>query len=110
MLGSWQNTSDSTIETWVKFKEGLHGCSHLKTKAGDTLEQMYINNNIFTAIPKGQTVTEFKLVTEKSNYLRFENPEHDFPKFIEYYVIADSLTATIGDKTNTIKFKFVKIM
>ena len=109
MLGSWQNTSDSTIETWDKTKEGLRGYSHFKHKPDDTLEQMYIKNSTFVAIPYRQTATEFKLVAKKSNYLRFENPKHDFPKFIEYYAIADSLIATIGDNKNTMVFKFIKI-
>jgi hypothetical protein len=109
MLGSWQSTSDYTIETWGKTKEGLHGYSHFKHKPADTLEQMYIKDSTFLAIPNGQTTTEFKLVAEKLNYLRFENPKHDFPKFIEYYAIADSLIATIGDNKNTMVFKFIKI-
>ncbi len=39
---------------------------------------------VYSAYPSGQTPTDFTVTHLSSDALRVENPEHDFPKKIEY--------------------------
>jgi hypothetical protein len=49
-----------------------------------------------TAIHDGQPPTPFKLTASGADWARFENPEHDFPKRIEYRRVSSGLHAEIA--------------
>ncbi|MFK7957633.1 MAG: DUF6265 family protein [Lysobacterales bacterium] len=51
---------------------------------------------VYLAQPGGRTATAFSRVTEGSQWVRFENLQHDYPQYIEYRREGASLTATIG--------------
>ena len=65
------------------------GFEHLRLLArGDTL--------VYTAIPSGQTETDFRSTIVSADSLVFENRAHDFPQRISYRRIgADSLAARV---------------
>jgi hypothetical protein len=50
----------------------------------------------YIAQPGGRPPTYFKLTRSEPNYARFENPQHDFPQYVEYRREGDRLTAGIG--------------
>lgn len=50
----------------------------------------------YSAHPSGQDPTDFQATEVSTQRLRFENPEHDFPRAIEYERTSlDSLTARV---------------
>ena len=53
----------------------------------------------YWARPGGAKETPFKMTKATENHVVFENPDHDFPKRIEYRLDGDELTAQIsGDE------------
>ena len=64
-----------------------------------------------TALHDGQPPTAFGLTASGEGWARFENPEHDFPKRIEYRRVSSGLHAEIagpgkGGKEAVIPFEF----
>lgn len=64
----------------------------------------------YVAQPGGQAPTRFKRSAGGEQWVRFENPEHDFPQRIEYRRSGDQLVASIsgpgdGGKEMTIPFE-----
>ena len=50
----------------------------------------------YLAQPEGRAPTVFKLTASGENWVRFENPQHDFPTRIEYRREGDLLNAEIA--------------
>jgi hypothetical protein len=50
----------------------------------------------YVATPSGQTETRFRGVAVTDTSFRVEDPEHDFPQFIEYTLGGDSIVARAG--------------
>jgi hypothetical protein len=81
--GAMLGASRTVVGTAVRESEYLR-----ISASGDTL--------IYTAIPSGQTATQFRTTSTSSTPIVFENPAHDFPQRIIYRrVSADSLVARI---------------
>jgi hypothetical protein len=65
----------------------------------------------YVAIHEGQPPTAFRLTASGAHWARFENPQHDFPKRVEYRRIESGLRAEIAGpgkngKETTIQFEF----
>jgi hypothetical protein len=60
----------------------------------------------FTATVEGQAPVVFTETQRSDRRLRFENPDHDFPKSIEYVRKDSMLTATVSNETRTLHFTF----
>jgi len=71
-------------------------------KAGKTrnFEFMRIESRegaiVFVSVLEGQPPTVFRLTASGTNWARFENPQHDFPKRIEYRRTGSTLHAEIA--------------
>lgn len=66
---------------------------------------------IFQARPSGQDAAEFRMQAQSDSSVRFANPAHDFPKWIQYESRAggDSLVARIGGvKEQTMEFPYAR--
>ena len=50
----------------------------------------------YIAIHDGQPPTPFKLTASGADWARFENPQHDFPKRVEYRRVSSGLHAEIA--------------
>lgn len=50
----------------------------------------------YVAVPGGEPATAFKLTASGPDWARFENPQHDFPKRVEYRRTAEGLHAEIA--------------
>lgn len=102
--GCWQAGDDgsTTIEMWLPPDGGLmvgasrtvangraRGWEHLRLRADG--EQL-----VYTAIPSGQTETDFRSTVVSDSSFTVENLEHDFPQRITYRrADPDAMTARI---------------
>lgn len=89
-------------EVWLPAHGGrLHGVSRMtKGEAVASFEFLRIEAvdgvPIYFAQPGGRTATAFKRTEGGADWVRFENPDHDFPQRIEYRRNGDRLHAEIS--------------
>ena len=118
LQGTWKVENNETYEHWDKINDNnLKGFSY-KTKDGKMVvtEYLEIKRNdkdvIYTATVLNQNQgigIDFKLTQSDSLY-SFENPSHDFPKFIRYQSISENkITATVGTEEDNFILVFQKI-
>jgi len=121
-LGKWENkTPEGTFsEEWkVENDSVYYGKSHYIVKNDtiftETIKLIQSKNNVFyivTTIPpqNGVEPVSFKLTSSTTDYLVFENPEHDFPKKITYKLVnKDSMYAEISGDGKSQGFPFKKV-
>ena len=68
-------------------------------------------NNVFyyvAEVPGNSEPTRFEVTVLRQNYLKCENPTHDFPKEIIYERDGERLTAIIADGQKRMSFAFRK--
>jgi len=119
VLGKWQKTDSITkktsIENWSKISEteltGI-GCT-LKGKDTVFVEKLKIitksNELYYVADVKENTEpTLFKITLVTKTGFVCENPQHDFPKKIEYKLTKKHLTVIISDEKKKVNFEFDK--
>ena len=120
-LGRWENkTTEGTFsEEWKKENDSLLLGKSFFIKENDTLFSETVRleqqkNDLFyiVSVPNQneEKPVEFKLTSSTSDYLVFENPEHDFPKKITYKLVnKDSLYAEISGDGKSQGFPFKKL-
>jgi hypothetical protein len=64
---------------------------------------------VYIALPGGRGETAFPATKVEKNRLRFENPEHDDPKVIEYRLEADGTLVTRVEGTHTEEVKLRRV-
>lgn len=92
LAGHWEGERDGRVteEVWLAPAGGfLLGMNRTVSKAGKgQFEFLRIEERpdgiVYVASPSGQATTDFPLVEAHDGYALFENPEHDFPKSVEY--------------------------
>jgi hypothetical protein len=124
VLGEWISESSESIsyENWVKINDTLLRGKSFTIKKNDTIfsesiSLLQINGELFY-IPTVNDQNDglpvkFKLVSNLSDDMEFENTLHDFPQKIIYHnYMNDSLWARIegftNDKFKSINFRFGK--
>lgn len=109
LAGCWIQQSDTRQydEQWMAPAGGtMLGMSRTvtrgKTSGWEYLQLREEGADIFyVATPSNQAQTRFKLTDARDGFLRFENPEHDFPQVITYTRRDDgSLLAQISGPMN----------
>ncbi|MEQ9468522.1 MAG: DUF6265 family protein [Ekhidna sp.] len=119
MVGSWerQNTRPGTtaFESWKKTKEGYKGMG-VSTKEADTsfVEKLRIIEKegaiyYVADVSSNAEPTYFKVTSVSKNGFVCENPEHDFPKKIEYTLEGNQMTAVISAGEQKMGFVFKKV-
>ncbi|QGX38406.1 DUF6265 family protein [Permianibacter aggregans] len=121
LTGHWCGGSgDEQIEEyWLAPKGGISlGISRtLRSGKIASFEYMRIAASAdavhFIAQPGGGKPVAFKRTASGADWVRFENPEHDFPRLIEYRHDGNSLTAEIAGpgkdgKTMAIPFAYTR--
>lgn len=102
LSGCWMASSGerTTEEVWLKPAGGLMiGVGRTVQDARATGFEFLLIGSIdgkltYTAQPSGQPPTGFTATRVEADRVRFENPDHDFPKGIEYERIsADAVVA-----------------
>lgn len=121
-LGRWENNTPDGIfsEEWKTENDSvLVGASYFingkDTLFAETVRLEQKGNDLLyiVSVPNqnDEKPVAFKLTSSTSDFLVFENPEHDFPKKITYKLVnKDSLYAEISgnDKSEGFPFKKVK--
>lgn len=109
LAGCWIQQSETRQydEQWMQPAGGtMIGMSRTvtrgKTPAWEYLQLREEGSDVFyVATPSNQAQARFKLTDARDGFLRFENPEHDFPQVITYTRRADgSLLAQISGPMN----------
>lgn len=117
--GNWvrvDNEPDqSSIELWLKKSQYELTGKGITLKSKDTLfvEKLKIivqKDDIFyvSDVPENPQPVSFKFTKVSSSGFVCENPQHDFPKKIEYQRSGKSLKATISGDGKSIDYSFVK--
>jgi len=120
-LGRWENkTPEGTFsEEWKVENDSLLLGKSFFIKENDTLFSETVRlvqrgNDLFYIVTVPNQNEEkpvaFKLTSSTSDFLVFENPEHDFPKKITYKLVTkDSLYAEISGDGKSQGFPFKKV-
>lgn len=116
--GTWQNTRTGDFEQWWFNAELSQWDGRgFKVANGDTVttEKLTITCiesacEYIAEVGHNQNPIHFKMTTVTENGFESENPEHDFPQFINYeYTDSSAMVATIGAGERKISFPFKKV-
>ncbi len=119
ITGTWieYDTADNKVryEVWEPRDSGFIG-------AGFTLINNDTNDMESLALVKHEGVVNyvadvahnplpvyFKLSHQTDSGFRFENLEHDFPKYIDYNLVQDTLHVRVGNEMEELIFNFIKL-
>lgn len=108
LAGQWcgKSNQDSIEEHWMpasgSFMMGMSRTSEaMKTKSFEFMRIQPVEGQMaLIAQPGGKTETIFKQTASKANWIRFENPNHDFPTRIEYRRDKNKLSAVVAGPGN----------
>jgi Domain of unknown function (DUF6265) len=115
--GEWLRTNAkpgrSGIEIWKKDSDSLMIGRGINMRGRDTtfverLKVIVKDNLIYYVadVPQNKEPILFKLTSQSSTSLVFENPKHDFPKKISYELLGKKLKATISGDGKSIEYWF----
>jgi hypothetical protein len=98
MVGNWTGVADGLTmeELWLQPKGNTMLALHRDIKAGRTVSFEFLRIEATTegitywASPQGKPATPFRLVELGHKRVVFENPSHDFPRRIIYWLGRDS--------------------
>ncbi len=102
MAGSWR-TASGTEELWMRPRGGLMlGLNRTLREGAERAGFEYLRivrepeGIVLHASPSGGPAVAFRLELVEGTRAVFANPDHDFPKLIDYCREGDVLIATIG--------------
>ena len=109
MLGGWQQTTEKTLtrETWTRvsgstfegFGESLSADSG-ERRASESLRLVEMQGEVFfvAKVNHNERPVAFTLTACDEGSATFENPQHDFPRKLEYTLTgADTLAVVVSD-------------
>ncbi|MBX9671098.1 MAG: hypothetical protein K2X93_26145 [Candidatus Obscuribacterales bacterium] len=122
MVGQWQCKADSAEfeEHWMRASgDSMIGMGR-EVKDGKLAFHEYLrlegrdDGIYYIAQPFGKIVTEYKLTKATPSVMLFENPDHDFPKKIEYSLQKDGSIFVTGsgdaaDKDKEFRYHLMKM-
>lgn len=91
LLGTWFIAEMNMFETWEKDGEGYKGRAYFKQGEEEKLFETFTvsqEEGVWYYITDivGQGITRFALTEASANKATFENPEHDMPNTISYWM------------------------
>lgn len=106
MLGEWKQIKEEIVteEKWTKESDDLFIGEGLNYPVGDEatplLEKLWLEQNeseiYYVALPpQNEEKTYFKLTDAGETMAAFENPEHDFPRYIRYELVDGTLNVAV---------------
>ena len=116
LVGRWVSSSDEAIvtETWMEPIGGVMFGVNATEKGGalaafETLRVAPVEGVLtYLASPEGRhPPTAFRITEVEPGHVRFANPAHDFPQWIDYRRSDGVLTASIGAGEGTMSWRFV---
>lgn len=119
LIGKWERHNvkpgTSAFEVWNQTNVGYEGIG-VSLKESDTtfverLKMIEKDGEIFYVadVSANTAAVYFKVTSYSESGFVSENPEHDFPKKIEYILEGDRMTAIISDGEKKMGFVFAKI-
>ncbi len=122
MVGQWQCKADSAEfeEHWMRASgDSMIGMGR-EVKDGKLAFHEYLrledrdDGIYYIAQPFGKLITEYKLTNATPTVMLFENPDHDFPKKIEYSLQKDGSIFVAGsgdasDKDKEFRYHLTKM-
>jgi hypothetical protein len=105
MAGCWQGEAGTAaanaFEAWSAPRAGrMLGISQTLRGNASVFEYMRIDSGdagvVFIPQPNGKPPTEFRAERVEAQRVVFSNPQHDFPKYVEYRRDADRLEARLS--------------
>ena len=106
----WADAASTFDETWSAPKDGVM-IGRGELRKGGTLaffEDLRIEARgdvlVYVASPNGKGATEFASTLVTADRIRFENPQHDDPKVLDYRRLADGTLQVdvVGSSTQTL--------
>lgn len=101
-------------ENWMPPKGGTMIGMSRTVRDGRTTGYEYLmirpgaDRLVYSAVPSGQTATDFTATYVSDELFRVENPEHDFPQKMEYQAVSDdSLRARVFGRVADAEPSFV---
>ncbi len=118
LIGNWKIEGKESYESWKKESNKLVGevfkIKNSKKVLSETIEIKIVENQIIYAPTvfdqnEGKAIP-FKLILPENNLFSFENPEHDFPKKIQYKILSkDELyISVLGQNDKGFSYKLMK--
>ncbi len=119
LLGTWKIENKDTYESWedsgaAVFEGKTFKLSTEGIKVLETLTLMVNKGAIvyLATVPdqnEGQTIP-FTLNAKNTDYYSFENPDHDFPKKIQYGIISsDTLSVRVlGEREEGFSYRLIR--
>lgn len=102
-------------ERWVLKSDTLYEGVGITTKGNDTLfvEQLQIvckKDDLFyvAEVSENPSPVWFEIVEIGEHYFKSENPEHDFPKMISYFLKNQSLNVMVSGDNKEVEYYFRK--
>ncbi|MBO6518150.1 MAG: hypothetical protein JJ975_16565 [Bacteroidia bacterium] len=118
LLGKWARTNDRpgelSFEEWTAASGGFTGLGYTMSGSDtgfrETLSIIAMDSqlNYVAEVAHNPEPVYFQATQQNESHVRFENPAHDFPQFIDYRLDRDTLHARIGNDKEEIEFKFVR--
>ncbi|MBK6282818.1 MAG: hypothetical protein IPF54_09275 [Draconibacterium sp.] len=118
LAGTWKVENSETYEHWDKINENNFKGISYKMINGKMVITEYLDIKktdgkiVYTATVLNQNNgigIDFNL-TSSDSLFSFENPVHDFPKFIRYKHISENkMSATVGTNENNFTLNFEKL-
>jgi len=121
MAGHWRLATDGKVseEWWVPSAGGLMLGMHRDTRPGKGAFFEYLRIEfrgdaiVYVASPFGRGTTEFKLTECGENWVKFENPQHDWPTVIRYVLEGETLVAVAeggeGDQARSATWRLTRV-
>ena len=119
LTGKWERTNgdsnSASYEVWDRKTDGLKGLgvtiqnSDTVFKEGLSIIKKDQNYFYVAEVAHNDRPTYFKITSISKDGFTCENPEHDFPKKIDYKIDRDTMTATISGNGKSIPFVFKKV-
>jgi hypothetical protein len=119
LIGTWMLTDSSQYEQWQRNMDGSFRSRMFSIEGNDTAiaeevsiyeaDQKWHFKVTVNGQNKGEPVV-FSSTKLTESTVQFENPEHDFPKLVNYEVLPNNhMRAFIASSTDTIYFNFKKL-
>lgn len=103
----WESTGSFTYEGYSYSIDKIDGSEHIS----ESMRLVEMSGEIFylAKVEQNEFPVPFKLSESSRTRFVFENPEHDFPKRIEYNFVTDKkLEVTVGNGYKSFKIHFEK--
>lgn len=119
LVGTWKMEGKDNYENWIKSDNKLIGKSFKlingQEKVSETIEiTLQENHIVYTPTVFDQNDAKgipFILESAHKKNYSFENPDHDFPKKIQYKILSKSelLVTVLGENDKGFSFKLIRL-